>query len=98
TSGGAASLGTIFKMTSVGDVTVLHVFAGGPEGISPSGGLVQGADGDIYGTTYYGGAFDFGAVFKMTPAGIVTMLHAFRPGEGTHPNGGLIQAVDGNFY
>jgi uncharacterized repeat protein (TIGR03803 family) len=91
--------GTIFKMTSTGEVTVLHAFANGVEGISPSGGLVQGADGDFYGTTSYGGASDRGTVFRMTPSGIVTVLHSFSGGDdGSYPNGGLIQATDGNFY
>ena len=91
--------GSIFKMTSTGDVTVLHAFAAGGEGIFPSGGVVQGTDGDFYGTTGYGGAFDRGTVFKMTPEGIVTVLHSFSGGDdGSNPNGGLIQATDGNFY
>ena len=89
-------------MTAGGTVTVLHVFIGGPtDGAnpSPSSALIQGTDGNFYGTTSHGGTSDAGTVFKMTPSGTVTVLHAFTSGptDGADPSG-LIQATDGNFY
>jgi uncharacterized repeat protein (TIGR03803 family) len=65
--------------------------------------LVQGADGDLYGTTSWGGAYNGGTVFKMTPAGVVTTLHSFCENgfpcaDGLGPFVGLVLAADGNFY
>lgn len=61
--------------------------------------LVQGADGNFYGTTFGGGAHGGGTVFRMTPAGTLTTLYSFAgPNDGLYPNAGLVQATDGNFY
>ena len=99
TKGGAFDLGTIFKMTPGGVVTVLHAFAGGADGASPCCNLIQAADGDFYGTTIYGGTPGFGTVFKMTRSGTVTVLHAFTgSAEGGYPRAPLLQANDGTFY
>jgi kumamolisin len=103
-SGGSASEGTIFKMTPQGAVTIVHSFGDGSvpnEGLNPSA-LVQGSDGNFYGTAQSGGAFDKGTIFRMTPQGVVTTLHDFGSGnvsdDGANPNAPLIQASDGNFY
>ena len=83
--------GKVFRMTPDGTVTVLHRFTGGTDGSYPSASLIQAADGNFYGITTSGGgpscasffAFPFrlpGTVFKMTPTGIVTTLHAFTGG------------------
>ncbi len=82
-------------------LTTLHNFAGPPnDGAAPSAGLVQGTDGNFYGTTTTGGANNKGTVFKITPSGTVTVLHSFAgpPNDGNGPTAGLIQASDGNFY
>ena len=80
-------------------LTTLHDFAGQPnDGSNPYAGLVQGSDGNFYGTTYYGGANNEGTVFKITPSGTLTVLHSFREADGRTPEGALIQASDGNFY
>jgi uncharacterized repeat protein (TIGR03803 family) len=90
--------GTIFRITPAGTLTTLYRFCaqtGCPDGSYPNG-LVQGADGNFYGTTYYGGTRNNGTVFKITPSGTLTTLHnLFRNGKGPS---GLIQASDGNFY
>ncbi len=101
--------GTVFMITPTGVETVLHSF-GSPrptDGIAPNGSLIQGSDGDIYGTTSSGGGgncgspFACGTVFRMTTAGAVTILYAFsmtsKP-DGNFPLPSLIQASDGNFY
>lgn len=62
--------------------------------------LVQGIDGNLYGTTGFGGANNVGTVFKITPTGTLTTLHSFAgyPTEGATPYAGLILATNGNFY
>jgi uncharacterized repeat protein (TIGR03803 family) len=100
-SGGAHFFGTVFQITPAGTLTVLHSFSGYPsEGAAPSGGLVQGTDGNFYGTTASGGAHFKGTVFNIDTAGNLTTLHSFSgsPSEGTAPVAGLVQASDGNFY
>ena len=87
--------GMAFKVASDGTVTTIHYFTG-TDGRQPQGQLVQGADGNLYGTTVYGGANDGGTIFEMTTAGVVTTLYTF--GYGGNPAGGLIIGADGNFY
>lgn len=102
-----AGNGTVFKMTPAGVVTLLHSFAGPPnDGQAPVSGVILGKDGNFYGTTQYGGSvvydefFNEGTVFKMTPAGTVTILHNFNLSTdyGAFPTAPLLQATDGNFY
>ena len=77
---------------------VVHAFTGA-DGTNPYASLIQGTDGNFYGTTSSGGNFNFGTVFQMTPSGAVTVLHAFTGGtDGGSPYASLIQATDGNFY
>ena len=98
TSGGDDGDGTIFKITSAGVFTRLHSFSGGNDGADPAGPLVQGVDGNFYGTTPWGGAGHCGTVFRVTPNGDLTTLHAFTGEDGSQPFGGLIQGSDGWFY
>jgi uncharacterized repeat protein (TIGR03803 family) len=58
--------------------------------------LVQGANGDLYGTTYGGGSEGAGTLFSITPAGALTTIYNF--GSGAGPAAGVILADDGNFY
>ena len=101
--GGANGWGTVFKVTAEGTLSVLHSFAGTPsEGGYPSAGLIQGANGNFYGTTLHGGAntcFEgCGTVFKITPSGAFVTLHTFAGPEGSLPGASLIQATDADFY
>jgi uncharacterized repeat protein (TIGR03803 family) len=99
--GGAHSKGTVFKIDATGSLTTLHSFSGSPgDGALPFAGLVQGTDGNFYGTTASGGAFFQGTVFRMTPSGAITVLHSFNSffSEGAVPFAGLVQGSDGNFY
>lgn len=100
----ACDCGTVFKLTAGGTLTTLHTF-GGPHGANPLGALVQGTDGNFYGTTSFGGAFSgsscvggCGTVFKITPGGSLTTLHSFDWTDGNEPWGGLVQGTDGIFY
>ncbi|HMA28489.1 MAG TPA: choice-of-anchor tandem repeat GloVer-containing protein, partial [Thermoanaerobaculia bacterium] len=96
--GGANGYGTVFKITPAGELTTLHSFAGFPAGAGPDAGLVQGSDGDFYGTTGGGGAGSYGTVFKITPAGELTTLYSFAGNDGAFPRGPLVQVSDGDFY
>jgi uncharacterized repeat protein (TIGR03803 family) len=98
-SGGSrGGCGTVFRTDSAGTLTILHEFAM-PEGCGPYAGLVQGSDGNYYGSTYYGGGGFQGTLFRMDPAGNVTVLHTFYfTNDGGRPLGTLIQASDGSFY
>jgi uncharacterized repeat protein (TIGR03803 family) len=81
--------------------TVLHSFACFPnDGQAPLGSLVQDSAGNIYGTTYAGGAFGWGTVYEITPSGTVTILHSFNdsPGDGVTPRGGVVRDGSGNLY
>ena len=69
----------------------------GTNGSGPTGVLVQGTDGNFYGTTSGGGAIGYGTVFKIAPWGKLTTLHSFDYTDGANPNP-LVQGTDGNFY
>jgi uncharacterized repeat protein (TIGR03803 family) len=87
--------GTVFEMAPSGALTTLFNFDGG-DGEGP-GGLVQGSDGNFYGTTSEG-AIGYGTVFKITSSGTLTTLHSFDYTDGAEPAGALVQGTDGNFY
>jgi uncharacterized repeat protein (TIGR03803 family) len=89
--------GTVFKITPAGTLTTLVSFTGA-NGQEPVGSLVQGTDGNFYGTTQFGGSSNDGTVFKMTPAGTLTTLVTFTGANGQWPRAGLVQGSDGNFY
>jgi uncharacterized repeat protein (TIGR03803 family) len=76
--------------------TTLHSFHQ-TDGTEPFAALVQGTNGDLCGTTYYGGANSEGTVFKITASGTLTTLLSFDGTEGSAPTG-LVQTTDGNFY
>jgi uncharacterized repeat protein (TIGR03803 family) len=107
--GGASSdcyggpCGTVFKITPSGTLTTLHSFDG-TDGEYPYAGLVQGTDGNFYGTTFDGGGYGVypgGTIFKITPSGILTTLYNFCA-QSNCPDGyspiGLVRGNDGNFY
>ncbi len=78
--------------------TTLHTFLG-PDGATPYAGLTIGGDGNFYGSTYTGVATSqFGTIFKMTSAGLLTTLHTFAGSDGSGPYGSLALGGDGNFY
>jgi uncharacterized repeat protein (TIGR03803 family) len=89
--------GTIFKMTPRGELTAIYSFSGGADGGQPLASLVQGANGNLYGTAT-GGATNYGTVFEITLAGQLTTLHEFQGPDGAGPIGALLLASDGNFY
>jgi uncharacterized repeat protein (TIGR03803 family) len=98
---GETGYGTVFKVTSGGTETVLHSFAGPPsDGSYPYyGSLTLDAAGNVYGTTFEGGEFGYGTVFKVTATGEESVLHNFTGGsDGGYPYGGIARDSAGNIY
>jgi uncharacterized repeat protein (TIGR03803 family) len=94
--------GTVFKVTSSGQETMLYGFKGGANGSSPGTGLLRDAAGNLFGTTQYGGLtsciFGCGTVFKLDAAGTHSILYHFTGGaDGGQPRAGLIWNA-GNFF
>ena len=104
--GGAnGNYGTVFKITPGGTLTTIYSFCSQSncaDGEEPEGELIQGSDGNFYGTTYGGGTNYLGTVFKITLGGTLTTLYSFcsqsNCTDGAIPQAGLMQASDGNFY
>jgi len=96
--GGSSGRGTVFKLTTNGVLTTLYSFTGGADGGFPYGGVVQGPDGILYGTTFLGGASSAGTVFSVTTNGLFASLFSFGGTNGTFPFGGLALGDDGTFY
>jgi uncharacterized repeat protein (TIGR03803 family) len=90
-------VGTVFKMTSKGELTTLVSFENS-DGANPAGGLTLGTDGNFYGTTSSGGERGAGTVFKVTLEGTLTVLASFDRINGDSPRAALTEGVDGNFY
>ncbi len=100
-SGGGRGYGTVFRATPAGVLTTLHSFTNGTDGADPRGALVQGRDGNFYGTTHSGGSsYYYGTVFQITPDGVLTTLHGFTETgtDGAEPTAGLVQGLDGTLY
>ncbi len=103
--GGTHAHGTIFTLRPDGTgFAILHSFTGA-DGAAPSAGLIQGSDGDLYGTSSSGGAyakcaFGCGTVFRLKPDGTgFRVLHAFDfSPDGVSPYAGLLQGGDGALY
>jgi uncharacterized repeat protein (TIGR03803 family) len=110
-SGGSTSnicvdgCGTVFKITRNGVLTTLHAFDL-TDGANPVGALIQGTDGNLYGTTEFGGSGNCanldnsgcGTIFKISPKNGFAVLHTFNGTDGWNVHGGLIEGTDGNLY
>jgi uncharacterized repeat protein (TIGR03803 family) len=91
--------GTVFKISQSGSLATLWSFDGGTDGANPAAVLLQGSDGNFYGTTQSGGAKGQGTIFQIGPAISLTNIYSFAGGtNGAGPVTGLMQGNDGNFY
>ena len=111
-NGGTNNAGTVFQISTNGALTALYAFgtvtnASGVvalDGANPDAALVQGSDGNFYGTTQYGGTNGCGTVFRISPTGALTSLYSFTGGNDggygrfSGPTAGLVQGSDGSFY
>jgi len=97
---GGAGWGTVYKIDTHNVATVLYKFRYGiKDGLHPWAGLVFDSVGNLYGTTYDGGQFNLGTVYKVTPSGKETILHSFAGTDGSNPgNASLILDSAGNLY
>ncbi len=90
--------GTVYTITPQGTLTTLHSFSG-PDGANPGKEAIVGANGNLYGTTLFGGANDAGTVYTISSAGTFTSLYSFTGGDdGAYPKAQLVQGADGDFY
>jgi uncharacterized repeat protein (TIGR03803 family) len=103
--GGPTGDGTIFSITPAGSLTTLYGFCSQSncaDGASPFAGLIQGTDGNLYGTTRFGGANGQGTIFKITTSGVFAMLHSFclqsNCIDGANPLAGVVQDTNGILY
>jgi uncharacterized repeat protein (TIGR03803 family) len=100
--GGSAGDGTVFELSPEKKEEVLYSFKGGFDGSGPSDSLVLDGDGDLYGTTDGGGAYEGGAVFRITPKGKESLLYSFCANryctDGESPHSSVIFDNAGNLY
>jgi len=96
--GGGAGFGSVFKMTTNGDLATIAILDGVNAG-NPLSGLILAGDGNFYGASQEGGIEGIGAAFRVTPAGVVTTLFSFLGDtNGGAPTVGLTLGPDGNLY
>jgi uncharacterized repeat protein (TIGR03803 family) len=98
--GGAMHCGTVFKITPAGKLTTLYNFCSKTnceDGWYPESELVEGTDGNLYGTTTAGGTYDSGTIYRITLSGKLANLYSFSD-DGSAFKSGLVQATDGSFY
>ena len=97
--GGAAGAGVVYKLDPADHETVLYSFTGGADGGNPYAGVIPDSAGDLYGTTFGGGAAGAGVVYKLDPADHETVLYSFTGGaDGGNPYAGVIPDSAGNLY
>ena len=96
--GGTTNAGVVYKLDAAGHYTVLYAFTGGADGGSPYAGVIGDPAGNLYGTTYIGGAAASGVVYKMDARGQETVLFSFAATDGKSPFAGVTGDSAGNLY
>jgi len=98
-AGGHINCGVVYKVDTAGQETVLYQFMGGADGQGPYAGVIRDSAGNLYGTTFYGGAMGLGVVYEVDTAGQETVLYSFTGGAGGgQPGVGVIRDSAGNLY
>jgi uncharacterized repeat protein (TIGR03803 family) len=95
---GSGRPGTVFRIASTGEFSVLYDFTGGSDGSTPIAGLVQATDGNFYGNTEEGGSSGFGTIYRITPQGGFSVLYNFNGTTGGGPRVTLLQHTNGILY
>jgi len=92
--------GAVFRLSKDGQLSTVYEFSGTQDGDNPTGAIVVDANGNIFGTTYDGGANGQGIIYKIDNTGHETILHSFAGGatDGSYPYGGLVADASGNLY
>lgn len=96
--GGSSTWGTVFRVDATGAETVLHSFAGFPDGQLPWAGLTLDAHGNLYGVTISGGSRGYGALFGLNMQGVESVIASFTILTGDSPSGTLVEDGTGNLY
>jgi len=100
--GGSSGHGTVFKLSKAGNETVLYSFQGEPDGGLPYGGVTRDINGNFYGATESGGAYNHGTVFELSKTGTEVVLYSFCSQstcpDGWAPYAGVIRDAKGNLY
>jgi uncharacterized repeat protein (TIGR03803 family) len=97
--GGEANAGVVYKVDTTGQETVLYSFTGGADGNDPFASVIRDSAGNLYGTTFAGGAPGAGVVYKLDTAGNETVLYTFTGGaDGARPQASVIRDSKGNLY
>ena len=98
--GGPDNFGTVYKVDTAGNETVLHAFTGANiDGETPYGALARDGAGNLYGTTQIGGTANGGTIFKVDPAGNESVLFSFtQQAQGADPQSSLVRDAAGNLY
>lgn len=97
--GGTHNVGVIYQIDTSGNETAIYSFTGGQDGNGPLSTLVQATDGNLYGTTTYGGTGESGVVFRVDLSGNEIPIYSFTGhNDGGNPYSGVVQGSDGDLY
>ena len=92
-------MGVVFKIDPEGHFIALYNFTGGADGLAPQAGVILDSNGNLYGTTFAGGAKNKGVVFKVSPSGEETVLYSFTGGkDGGYPEVGVVRDPKGSLF
>jgi uncharacterized repeat protein (TIGR03803 family) len=95
----ASGGGTVFAYTPEGSLSVVYSFQNSEDSVEPGGRIVRDSSGNLYGTTYYGGANKEGSIYRITSGSVLSTLYSFSgPLDGKSPDSGLTLGNDGYLY
>ena len=96
---GSSGNGNVWKVSKKGKETILHNFAGGTsDGCAPEAGVARDSKGNLYGVAYGCGAYGYGALYKLSAKGKLSLLHNFANSDGANPIGEVLRTSNGTLY